>query len=169
VARFARHSAASTELYGLNLPIIERELNEGEIFAFNRQLFLSMILSTWLKLVAKEERPVREELAWYINNNHPEPMKFPSLSSTALTNLGPGTTKMISNDLTDQIPSEDPAFRVRENVLFYQRYLELFRRGLYRVVRTESGDLPGQMIGRVYFSGAQNLSEIPISITNCFR
>jgi hypothetical protein len=151
------------------LPIIERELNEGESFAFNRQLFVSMILASWLKKLAKEEKLVGERFTWYIDKNRPEPNKFPTLTSRSLTDIGPSATQIIAKRPGDHIRSDDPAFRVTENVLFYQQYLKLFMRGLYRVVRTESGESPGQMIGRVYFSGALDLSGIPISITDCFR
>jgi hypothetical protein len=145
------------------IPAIEYELNEGEIFAFNRQLFVSMILASWLKVLAKEDSLVGKELAKYIDKNRPELGKDSPITVTHLTEFGPGTSQRISEQPTGYLSPNDPAFRVPENILFYQQYLRLFRSGLYRIVRTEQGDSPGQMISRVYFSGAVELSSIPVS------
>ncbi|MFH0728779.1 MAG: toll/interleukin-1 receptor domain-containing protein [Pseudomonadota bacterium] len=145
------------------IPIIEDELNKGESFAFGRQFFLSMILATWLKNFANENIKVREEFGWYIDKNKPDPDRFSTSMITALTDFGPRLTQIMSKQPTGYISPDDPAFHVPENALYYQKYLDLFKRGLYRVVRTEMGDSSGQMIGRAYFSGALNFSAIPIS------
>jgi hypothetical protein len=133
------------------LPVIEQELNEGGFFAFNRQMQRSAILAAWLKGFAQEESQVAAKLAWYIDKNRPDARRFERKHPARP--LGAADTKAGSNHY---IRRDDPAFRVTENVIFYERYLKLFERGLYRVVRVEQGDDPQQKIGRVYFSGGIN-------------
>ena len=142
------------------LPIIERELNEGELFSENRQIFQCMILSTWLKVKAETEGLIRDHFDCYLDKNHPDSSKFLIKSITPLSSVPTKAAAKANDLLSDRITSSDPAFRIAENAEFYERYLRLFRGGLYRTVRIEDGDIPGQKIGRVYFSGAANYSTL---------
>lgn len=166
------HSAndvATAVFRELILPLIEREVNEGETFAFNRQLFFSMILAAWFKKLAKKDKSVAAKFAGHINKNRPSNKIFTSLRVTQLTDSGPIASRAISEKRIGTLPADDPAFRVPENVHFYKQYLRLFSRGLYRVVRTEMSDSPGQMTGRVYFSGAVDLSAIRVSTAHSYQ
>lgn len=56
-------------------------------------------------------------------------------------------------DCVDRACSKSSAWLPEEQAI-YDKYLELYNSGLYRIVRTEPGDEPATQIARVYFSGA---------------
>ena len=66
----------------------------------------------------------------------------------------------------DPISARGPGFLIPENFEFYQRYIRLFRNGVYHVARVEQGDRPEDWFTRVYFSGAIDLSKLVVSRTD---
>ena len=62
----------------------------------------------------------------------------------------------------DHLTPDAPAFRIADNVEFYEKYVRLFRNGVFRCARSEEGDAPGERISRLYFSGALRFAHIPM-------
>ena len=140
-------------------PVIEDELNFGRFFAETRQLYHSQILAVWFKQHVKTMRGAAEHYGRWIDCNHPETFAW---KSGGLTPLQPKQSQETQEQPPhaeapiDNVNPSDPAFAIPENAEFYQRYIRLFRKGLYRVARSEPGDRYGETVNRVYFSGAMD-------------
>jgi len=69
----------------------------------------------------------------------------------------------------DHATPNAPAFDIADNVEFYQKYIQLFRNGVFRCARAEEGDHPGEIINRLYFSGAIRFDALPLRATTEFQ
>lgn len=128
----------------LVLPVIERELNEGKDFAVARQVFSSLVLATWLKKVVRADPDLQRQFSTVLDSNKPKLIR-PTIRSLAPLEGSPEATRSrrsVSSAI-DHVSPEDPAFKVPENAAFYERYIRLFKEGLYRVARSEQGDASG--------------------------
>ena len=124
--RRAVASKIASKVYSdIVIPVIQTELDQGEVFAEVRQIFRSVILANWFrKLVLKDAR-MSQKFKDALNSNKTDFLTMTKFSHTS--NLGHETKPLV-----DKISSVDPAFRVPGNAEFYENYCALFRRGLYR-------------------------------------
>lgn len=151
------------------LPVIDHEINHGRHFAANRQMFYSLILASWLKIAAKQIPSLDEIVKASINSNDPRSFKMTVSGFKWITQARRRVeiepeAQPHPGEMIDHVNPDDPAFRIPENREFYERYIKLFRRGIYRCAREETGDSAGEMIHRVYFSGALDFSNLCLII-----
>jgi hypothetical protein len=167
-AQFSSRDAAVNDLAlevfrDIVRPVIEDELNFGRFFAETRQHYHSQILAVWFKKHVKTMRGAAEHYGRWIDCNHPETVAW---KVEGLTALQPKESQEAQEQPPhaeapiDNVNPSDPAFAIPENAEFYQRYIRLFRKGLYRVARSERGDRDGEIVNRVYFSGAMDFGSL---------
>lgn len=152
------------------LPQIRREVNMGEHFVLLRQIYNSLILATWFKKKLSTVGAF-SRIFDSVNNDNPASLNVnirkvqslsggPSFKPTRprATGTFPGQSPV------DHLTPDAPAFRIADNVEFYEKYIRLFRDGVFRCARSEQGDTPGERINRLYFSGAVQFVQIPLEI-----
>jgi hypothetical protein len=152
------------------LPKLKEEVNEGEHFAEIRRIYSAMILSAWLKRSAHKVN--NERIRKLVDSgNTKEKFKLGSIrpvSKDAAFSEQNGATRgevggKKESGTIDHATPYAAAFKVPENVEFYARYVKLFKDGLFRCTRNETGDVPDERVIRVYFSGSidfRNLSAV---------
>jgi hypothetical protein len=138
------------------LPKIKEEVMEGEHFAEIRRIYSAAVLATWLK---KEKHLTRnDEIKRLIDSSDlSRSMKVTSISPIALESKNNVTfeRKVSHNMIESSNPTTD--LQVPENVEFFEKYVRLFKNGLFRCARREKGDSEGESVIRVYSSGAIDL------------
>lgn len=131
---------AKEALREIIIPVLEKEVNEGQNFADLRQAYYSLMLATWFK------EKVRGGLfRFYVDQN-----------------------KTAGIDIADR--------NAREKI--WERYVQAFKKGVYRYVKEEYDPLLKETIPRKYFSGGitamglertlertQDLAMVPVSIS----
>jgi hypothetical protein len=145
----------------LVLPHIQREVNEGEHFVPLRQIYHALILATWFKKKLRGT-PAYERVLGAVDSDNPASLQTSVRSVKSLNRAGGGSNvgrvvrpvEAVLARAVDHATPDAPAFRIADNVEFYQRYIRLFRNGVFRCARSEAGDQPGEIINRMYFSGA---------------
>jgi hypothetical protein len=146
------------------LPRIVEEVNEGEYFMKIRQIYNAIVLASW----AKNNSPNFKQLSHIFNCGDTKNSKFTIKSISKEENplkVLAEKKNCIANELsiTDHLFPNDPAFKVPENVEFFNQYIRLFKDGIFRCARNEAGDRKDEHIIRVYFSGAidfRNLKDV---------
>ena len=149
------------------LPAIKREVNEGEHFAECRRIYSAMLLAAWLKRAIKHGLVTNPRIEGIADSGNPQRL---SLSITSIAGLvsapevgddaGPPTP---APRMLEHCQPHADAFDIPENVEFFDRYVRLFKNGVFRCARSEAGDAPDERVIRVYFSGAidfQNLKDV---------
>jgi hypothetical protein len=160
------------------LPHIRREVNESEHFAPLRQVYHALILATWFKKKLREV-PAYSKVFESINSDNPHSLITTIRSIKKLGNQGTDNESSPSRSpqpsprpKLDHATPNAPAFDIADNVEFYQKYIRLFRNGVFRCARAEEGDRPGEIINRLYFSGAVRFDTLPLHVTwqdSCIR
>jgi hypothetical protein len=158
------------------LPRIREEVNKGEHFAKLRQIYSAMILAAWLK--RRIHLTKHRGILALADTNKPSAAAI-TISDIKPFRIGTADTRKESGADADAgclneavrpvkwaVP-DAPAFRIPENVEFYQQYMQLFEEGVFRCVRGENGDNPDERLVRSYFSGAIDLSAISPSTGDC--
>jgi hypothetical protein len=151
------------------LPHIRKEVNESEHFATLRQIYHAQILATWFKQKLRSV-PAYQKIFESVDSNHPESLtttilNIQSLSSkTAKPMQAVPVSQRVRKALLDHATPNSPAFDIADNVEFYQKYIRLFRDGVFRCARAEAGDQPGEIINRLYFSGAIRFDTLPLQV-----
>ena len=152
------------------LPHIRKEVNESEHFAALRQIYHALILATWFK---KKLRSVSayEKVFESVDSDNPASLTTTIRNIKSLAGQSP-TSKATNPDIfqpdpkhyLDHATPNAPAFEIADNVEFYQKYIRLFRDGVFRCARAEEGDQPSEIINRLYFSGAIHFDSLPLEV-----
>ena len=156
----------------LILPIIEREVNEGETFAENRQLCYCLVLATWFKLKYKDH----PEVAKFIDSGLPEQLvaRIQTIQPWGREVEGPDTSRLAvppslsSRDWPSVLAAMPSVERVRasasyqilENREYYERYLDIFADGVFYAERDELIQGQGLKRPRAYLAGAIDMRTI---------
>lgn len=145
------------------LPKLREEVNEGEYFSETRKIYSAEILATWLK---KNQHEIKNEKVRKLVNSGDTTNRVVIRSVTPLA-----TEKHASQESAVRMKDETrvvehatpnaSAFKVPENVEFYEQYVRLFKNGVFRCARSEAGDTPDEHVIRVYFSGAIDFRKLP--------
>ncbi|MGA9131262.1 MAG: toll/interleukin-1 receptor domain-containing protein [Candidatus Sulfotelmatobacter sp.] len=156
------------------LPHIQKEVNESEHFVALRQIYHALILATWFKKKLRSV-PAYKELFESVDSDNPAslPMTIRSVKSldSQKVDREPTVCSVLQPDTKhnlDHATPNAPAFDIADNVEFYQKYIRLFRNGVFRCARAEEGDKPGEIINRMYFSGAIRFDSLPMEVKNTF-
>jgi hypothetical protein len=147
------------------LPKLKEEVNEGEHFSEIRKIYSAEILATWLK---KNQQQIKSETIRKLVNSGDTSLRLAVNSITPIRPEGQAAQESVvaMKDETKVIEHATPnasAFKVPENVEFYEQYIRLFKNGVFRCARSEPGDTPEERVIRVYFSGAidfRNLADV---------
>ncbi len=160
----------TTEIFKeIVLPHIRREVNEGEHFVALRQVYHALILATWFKKKLSGVEAFSRVFE-SVNSDRPESLSVTIRDISALSDKKHSRAAVSQRQgrvqpapaPLDHLTPDAPAFQVADNVEFYEKYLRLFRNGVFRCARSEEGDEPGERINRLYFSGAVRFEDIPI-------
>ncbi|MBF0593549.1 MAG: hypothetical protein HQL22_01130 [Candidatus Omnitrophica bacterium] len=109
------------------IPILEKEVNEGQNFAQLRQVYQSLILAAWYKKKIKESLLSQV----YVDKNKIQGTKYPDSLFAA--------------------DSSHPAFTDPEQI--WQQYVAAFKKGAFNLVKEERDAVSAELIPRKYFSG----------------
>jgi len=153
------------------LPHIKSEVNESEHFVAVRQIYQAFLLATWFKGECHKITELKE-MTKFVDSDEPSGLKRVLLgiepwSPGNMENENDSACDHKSNPADikiDHVTPDDPAFDIADNIEYYQKYINLFRKGVFRCVREEEGDRPGDLIKRVYFSGAIHLNAGPAGV-----
>ncbi len=120
------------------LPVIEEEINQGENFAYLRQIYYSLILALWFKKKLKESIGDSQQTA----------------SGHVLERIYVDKKKIKGVDVDDK--------QIKEKI--YNQYLEAYKKGVYNYIKRDY-DAPSQKyIQRRYYSGGMDLRELSSSV-----
>ncbi len=118
------------------IPVLEKEVNEGENFSMLRQVCYALTLSVWLKKkLMMSAREAAEEDA---------------TGSNILAKV------FINRYKTGGIEIADPAQQTQR---IYDRYVEAFKVGAYNLIKEEVDTYSQELIPRKYFSGGFFVAE----------
>lgn len=101
-----------------------------------------------------------------LGDNHPATLESMATLATTLASSGDGTAAAaLREEIEERKAASSEAFSIRENREFYERYMRVFRNGLYRVVRNEyrHDAATSALVARSYFSGAIDLSRLVLT------
>jgi hypothetical protein len=139
------------------LPVIQREIDEGENFAELRQIYQSVLLAFWFKKSYGSHPAVVE----YINSGHPEWLR---VNIGEIEHWGPQS----SPDLNSAMPQASvqataagaariralPEYNAPENREYFERYMDVFDTGVFYLQRNELIEGTSLTRARAYFAGA---------------
>ena len=156
------------------LPHIRKEVNSSEHFAVLRQLYHALILAAWFKRALRAV-PAYRKVFESVDSDKPNCLTTTIRSVASLgssvesgqSGLGvscPSALQSGPRRALDHATPDDPAFDIADNVEFYQQYIRLFRDGVFRCARAEDGDRPGEVVNRLYFSGAICFESLPLAV-----
>ena len=138
------------------LPAIQEEIDTCLNFKLIRQIYFSIILATWYKKNCTNHSGYNQ----LVGTNKPT-----SINPTILSiNKFPSSTnrKEIENLKIHDFQSirdgalsinDYTSFDVKENKEFYTKYLKLFEKGIFNVIRKEFDPFSESVVTRSYFSG----------------
>ena len=169
----------------LIVPIIEKEVNNGRHFSGLRQIYHSMTLAAWCK------KAYRSDPAWAQWFN-PENRMSPSISSITPYIIGrknvdtASDSELVSSPTLNEdnannrnrTPSglsaeqakavqrirDSNAYDVPENREYFERYLSIFREGVFHLVRDEYDPELSVRETRTYFAGAIDFRRIILKV-----
>jgi hypothetical protein len=155
------------------LPIIENEVNEGESFADNRQIFNCLILASWLKL-NKNKIPKLLEI---IDSKKPLDLikqitkmdiKYPdeNINKSHLLNFENFTQNSNNEFNSENFFRNSAGYKIYENRLYYEKYLDVFKNGVFYLERYDFDLKYNKKIPRVYFAGAIDFRNIETIINH---
>ena len=142
------------------VPVLHQEVNKNQRFSVLRQIYHALILATWFK----QHFGGKPEFKSIIDSNNTKSVRA-SISEVRSLNM-PSSPKPVGCEHSvaarkeqaipvDHVNPCDDGFRIEENRFFYNQYIQLFRKGLSRCVRTI--EIQGQPRTRQYFCGAIDL------------
>ena len=154
------------------LPIVEKEVNEGENFAEFRQIYYSLILATWFKKKYRDHSKV----AKYIDSGRPKQLGVQIVTVQPWSFEPEGPTER-QTAVQPEPPQEKPlnilapasnvdrirssaSYRIPENRKYFERYLEVFEHGVFRVERDELVRGTGRKRPRTYLAGGIDLRRL---------
>ncbi|MDH3508772.1 MAG: toll/interleukin-1 receptor domain-containing protein [Gammaproteobacteria bacterium] len=145
------------------LPVVEADVNEGESFAELRQLYNGLILALWFG----NRYASHPQVAPYIDCSRPDQLGVrigdvrhwkPSNGSVAPAESSPAESSSFRGPLpnVDRIRgSED--YRIAENREYFERYLEIFKHGVFYAERDELIEGTALKQPRAYLAGGIDL------------
>ncbi len=152
------------------LPHIRKEVNESEHFAALRQIYHALILATWFKKKLRSV-PTYKKVFESVDSDNPASLtttirdiKSMDGQTASSRTASPRIFQPNQRHYLDHATPNAPAFEIADNVEFYQKYIRLFRDGVFRCARAEEGDKPGEIINRMYFSGAVRFDALPLEV-----
>jgi hypothetical protein len=152
------------------LPHIRKEVNESEHFAALRQIYHALILAAWFKKTLRSV-PAYKKVFESVDSDNPASLTttIRNIKSLAGQTAGskvarPQSFQPDPRHYLDHATPSAPAFEIADNVEFYQKYIRLFRDGVFRCARAEEDDQPGEVINRMYFSGAVRFDSLPLEV-----
>jgi len=125
----ATHSIASQIVKQIILPELEKEVNQGKNFANLRQIFNSIILSSWYKKNLKEA---------LLNQVYADKAKVKGIER-------PGVIASEAKQSQQDLSPEQ----------IYEQYLKAYKKGVFNYIK-EDVNVAGAAIPRKYFSGGIN-------------
>lgn len=151
------------------LPTIEKEVNECSNFRLLRQMYSALILSAWYKKEFKDNKNAREiinigpkNLRVRMGNIRPtNKSDKPTLQDIQSQSNSRNTPNIVLDRIVhgiDHVNPSDEAFTINENREYYQKYVKLFKEGIFRCARAELDVLMEGTTRRVYVSGAMDFS-----------
>jgi hypothetical protein len=153
------------------LPIIDTEVNDGKNFAELRQLYTIMIFGTWFKLRYKDHPKVSR----FIDSGRPDQLAETSVKISDWEFGQEGRTKIdfpAARSPTSENPTElgatpgvdhiraSASYNLPENREYFERYLEIFKSGVFYVEREELVPGTKRKRARAYLSGGIDLRKI---------
>ncbi|MBF0330570.1 MAG: hypothetical protein HQL17_01430 [Candidatus Omnitrophica bacterium] len=133
------------------LPALEKEVNEGKVFAQLRQVYNSLILATWYKRKIKisinalpSELPLDMKATQGANRSQNNPMQFYV-----------DQNKVAGVDILDR----------EEGRKIWAQYVEAFKKGTYNFIKEETDPVSGGAVSRKYFSGGLNMDMSMLTIS----
>ncbi|MCX5681190.1 MAG: hypothetical protein NT079_02765, partial [Candidatus Omnitrophica bacterium] len=134
------------------IPEIEKEVNNGKVFANLRQIVNSMILATWYKKTLKDS---------LLGQVYADKNKIKGLQGQRITGIKESQSQesekssfaedgSASGGNPSTLESSDSQSDVQS---IYNQYLETFKKGVFNFIRVEKDVASGKNIPRKYFSG----------------
>ncbi|MBF0593425.1 MAG: hypothetical protein HQL22_00500, partial [Candidatus Omnitrophica bacterium] len=137
------------------IPILEREVNEGQNFAQLRQVYNSLILGVWYKDKIKSTLLSQA----YADRNKVTGTEYTqSIIETPLPTSQPMNAKASQVNPLTTTPN-DPE-------LIWQRYVEAFKKGAFSYIKEEVDPATQEVVPRKYFSGGMGFEEVRRSISH---
>ena len=143
----ATNDIAKAVLREIVIPILEKEVNEGQNFAPLRQVYSSLILATWYKRkimnaithqhsaggdLVSARRSADDPMQYFVDQN-----------------------KTAGIDISDKNGKEK----------IWARYVDAFKKGAYTFIKEEPDPLTGEIVPRKYFSGGANMAMTALKST----
>lgn len=112
------------------LPILEKEINEGQNFSRLRQVYHSLILAAWYKK---------------------------RLNSSILSQVYIDRNKVVGTEYTGSVAPDASPEMTSDADRIYARYIQAFKKGVYNLIREEKDPVTGQPLPRKYFAGGLHM------------
>jgi len=129
----ATNSIASQIVKQIILPQLEKEVNTGKNFANLRQIFNSVILSSWYKKNLKEA---------LLNQVYANRSKIKGIERQ---NVNPAFSTVI--------PAKAGIQNIDDINVIYEQYLKAYKKGVFNYIKEDVNAASGQTMPRKYFSG----------------
>ncbi len=174
-AKAGIHSLGSQIVKAIILPELEKEVNTGKNFANLRQIFNSVILSSWYKKNLKEA--LLNQV--YANKSKVKGIERPGVSASPSSSVIPASSTVIpakagihkngSPTTNEECPlSGRKTFGddIDDINVIYEQYLKAYKKGVFNYIKEDINTANGETMLRKYFSGGiTNLQIIP-KVTN---
>jgi len=138
-AKAGIHSLGSQIVREIILPQLEREVNTGKNFANLRQIFNSVILSSWYKKNLKEA--LLNQV--YANKSKVKGIQRPGVIGASTVIPASSTVIPAKAGIQNQDLSPDQ---------IYEQYLKAYKKGVFNYIKEDVNNT-GETIPRKYFSG----------------
>jgi len=128
------------------IPLLEKEVNEGQNFAVLRQVYYSLILAVWFKKYMKDSILGRK----YMDQNKVTGIHY---DHSVILSRGPHAGHSLVAPKDFKAPLDSSVTPQNDIEAIYQRYLKAFKKGVYNYIKEEPDLMTQEMIPRKYFSG----------------
>ena len=137
------------------LPTLNWELNNGRVFGKARQVFTCIALSGWLKHCERRAAYLSDPVLSLINSNQPQSINLSSDSK--LNHPDYGAARELSSALNARSILPPKWLHQDSSSIagfdFYATYLDLFRNGAFRLIRSERDEGASRVTSRLYILG----------------
>ncbi|MFA5261851.1 MAG: hypothetical protein WC450_11550, partial [Candidatus Omnitrophota bacterium] len=140
-------SVSSQIIKEIIIPEIEREVNEGEHFAPLRQIYHSLILAKWYKETVKSS--LLNQV--YADKNLIDGIRLEDGRSKIEEGSNERSVIDHQSSIVDQI---------------YDQYMEAYKKGVFNYIKEDYDRLSNETIPRKYFSGGEEMQNIPLKRTS---
>lgn len=139
-ASAAQNAFVKEVLREVVLPVLEKEVNEGELFAPLRQVYYSLLLAVWFKQKLQSAVIASSDIS-----EKPGYVKGNILSLIYL-----------DQHKTGGLETSNPKAEIST---IYDRYVDAFKQGAYNLIREDYDAYSKEMIPRKYFSGGIDFAQ----------